>query len=68
MRFEPIVQTSEPVQIRIRIPGQLQEHYRRVAAEKGLDVSDLYAQALAYAAGSDPVASEVKIRRKRSKI
>jgi len=67
MRFEPVVHTEEMVSVRIRIPAGLQDRYRNVAQEKGMDVSDLYIQALLFAEGGDPTSDTGKTRKRRAK-
>ena len=67
MRFDPVVHVEEMVTVRIRIPAGLQDRYRKVAQEKGMELSDLYIQALLFAEGGDSTSNTGKTRKRRAK-
>lgn len=67
MRFNPVSHEEETVVVRFRIPAALQSRYLAEAQEKQMDVTALYGQALAYAAGDDPASSPAKTRKTRSR-
>lgn len=66
MRFNPTPNDEETVVVRARIPLSLRDRYQAVAAEKQMNVTALYSQALAFAAEDDPPANSVKARKRRS--
>ena len=68
MRFTPVSTAEETIVIRFRIPLELQARYQVVSKEKQMDVSDLYCQALVFAAGGDPAEGAARTRKRRSKL